>query len=441
MLAIAVCISGLIYLSFFTTFYFTALGVLLLIIIQITLLIQYIFAILDDAYRFSDSLAHGEYSLSFPVKNKSGRLYGLYHSFNLAIAYQNTLSVQKDAAFQLFQTILEKINFGVIVIEGERFEENRRQNILFMNDAASALLDAPAYKYWHRLRNHVPHFAQKITPLERGGKIFFELTINKQEVQLTAEVLPVKSALYNYIIISISNIKNEIEQKEIEAWNKLIQVLSHEILNSITPISSLADTLNQFMESHSYNEMTQDEFDDIKLAVHAIKKRADGLMAFVNDYRKMAELPSPLLGTVIVKDMLLHVKGLMMSMLRKSGVQLTIDYPGTRQTIRIDEKLIEQVLINLITNSIYALENTAEPIIKISSRENEHYFFIDVEDNGKGIPPKNLEKIYVPFFTTRDHGSGIGLTICKNIMRLHGGSLYVKSEESAYTLFTLVFKR
>src|SRR5690606_19671653 len=121
-------------------------------------------------------------------------------------------------------------------------------------------------------------------------------------------------------------------------------------------------------------------------------------------------------------------------------VQLAIDYPGPRKSIRIDEKLIEQVLINLITNSVYALEHTGQPRIEIRTRENETHFFIEVEDNGKGIPEKNMEKIFLPFFTTRDKGSGIGLTICKNIMRMHGGSLFVKSEENKFTLFTLAFK-
>lgn len=439
---IMACMAALACILVFSTFYFTALGIVLLLIVQVILLIQYFYRVLNDAYRFSESLAHGEYSMNFPLKNKKGKLLELYRSFNRAIAYQNVLAIQKEAAFHLFRTILEKINFGVIVLEGDRLlPEGSRQEILFMNDAASALLDVPVYKYWHRLKNHIPLFAQKIALLERGGKTFFEFIINKQEVQLTTEVLPVRSAAYQYLIISISNIKDEVEKKEIEAWNKLINVLSHEILNSITPISSLADTLNQFMDSHAYQEMGRDEFDDIKLAVHAIKKRADGLMGFVYDYRKMAELPSPDFAPVIVKDMLLHVKGLMMSVLRNHRVQLSIDYPGKRVAIQADEKLVEQVLINLITNSVYALENKENPLIKISTRETEAYFFIEIEDNGKGIPKKNLEKIFVPFFTTREQGSGIGLTICKNIMRLHGGSLSVKSEEGQYAIFTMAFRR
>lgn len=434
-------LAAILWLVFFSNYYFTIVGAFLLLILQVILLIQYFTGILNDVYRFSESLAHGEYGINFPLHNKRGKLQEIYGSFNRAIAYQNAISIQKEAAFHLFRTILEKVNFGVIVIEGERFRnDDTRQEILFMNDAASALLDAPAYKYWHRLRKHVPHFAQKISSLDQGGKTFFELFVNKQEIQLTVEVQPVKSSFYNYLIVSVNNIKDEIEQKETEAWNKLIQVLSHEILNSITPINSLADTLHLYMESHSYQEIVKDEFDDMKLAVHAIKKRAEGLMDFVRDYRRMAELPSPDLNLIPVKDLLLHVKGLMMPLLRNNKVQLAINYPGPRKAIKIDEKLIEQVLINLVTNSVYALEQTGHPRIEIRTRENEHYFFIEVEDNGKGIPEKNMEKIFLPFFTTREQGSGIGLTICKNIMRMHGGSLFVKSEVNKFTLFTLAFK-
>jgi nitrogen fixation/metabolism regulation signal transduction histidine kinase len=213
-----VCAAVLMYLIMFTRFYFTALGLLLVIVVQLYLFIQYVYRLLDDVYRFSDSLSHGDYSLNFPTEKKAGRLKVLYKSFNKAIDFQKEISLEKEAAFHLFRTILEKVRFGVIVVAGDTLRESAEpRNILFMNESASALLDAPVFKYWHRLERRAPNFASKVTALENGGKAFIELWVNEQAVQLAVDVLPVKSPFYNYMIISINNIKDEVEQKEMEA--------------------------------------------------------------------------------------------------------------------------------------------------------------------------------------------------------------------------------
>lgn len=437
---IILSMAGLVYLLFFTRFYFTSLGVFLLIVLQIVLLIQYIFHLLDDVFRFATALSQGDHSLNYPVEKKAGRLKELYHTFNKAILFQREMALQKEAAFHLFRTILEKVRFGVIVVQGDTLQEaNRKTEILFMNEAASFLLDVPIFKYLHWLKERKPDFIQKIIPVEKGGKTFVEFRTNERQIQLSVDVLPVKSPFYSYLIITINNIKDEIEQKETEAWNKLIRVLSHEILNSITPINSLTDTLNQMLVAKMFSDVTEEEFNDMKLAISTIKKRTAGLMDFVADYRKIAELPSPVLKPVQVGCLLVHVKELMQKDLQSRKIDLKIMFPGSQETIKMDEKLIEQVLINLLTNSMYALEKTNDPCIVIRAGKRRDQYRIEVEDNGKGIPEENTGKIFIPFFTTRENGSGLGLTICRNIMKMHKGALDVYSVPGKNTIFTLVF--
>lgn len=419
-----------------TELWFTISGLSILLIAALMNLYFYINQIREDIKRFILAVKTRDSTLNFRNKATKGSFPELYESFNDIIKLQKEMQLEKDSMFQLIKTILEQVPAGVIVLKDN--EDVKQVEIVFFNQAASSLLGIPAYKYWHRLAQHSPHFAKEIESIGKGGKRFMELKIQEKLVQLSTEVIPLNLYLTDYTIISFQNIKDEIEQMESEAWNRLIGVISHEILNSITPISSLSDTVNSMIADKK--SLNQEDLEDLKPAIKTIKRRSEGLLDFVKDYRLIAELPSPNPEYHTIGEILQHIKVLMQPFANGKNIMLKVEQTSSKITLQIDLKLIEQALINLVTNSIYALEGVEHPVIEINYRVDQNKIYLEVSDNGKGIESELMEKIFVPFFTTRKNGSGIGLTITRNIMKMHQGSLEVSSIPFEKTVFALVFR-
>jgi nitrogen fixation/metabolism regulation signal transduction histidine kinase len=400
-------------------------------------LYYYINEIRDDIKRFILAVKTRDHTLNFKNKATKGSFPELYESFNEIIQIHRDIQLEQDAIAQLIKTILEQVPVGVIVVKKDKSKQQYSE-ILFFNLAASNLLNVPPYSYWHRFEQHLPVFSAEIDKIKEGGKRFLELKIHDKIIQLSIEVIPLHLYGADHMIISFQNIKDEIEQKETEAWNRLIGVISHEILNSITPISSLSATVNQMLTGKA--QLNAEDLEDMRPAIQTIKRRSEGLLDFVKDYRLIAELPTPNVEQHSVGEILQHVKILMQPMVSARHIKLQVLETASKISLKIDLKLVEQALINLVTNSIYALENIDKPTIEITYRLAHNKVYIDVTDNGKGIESANLEKIFVPFYTTRKNGSGIGLTITRNIMKIHRGSLEVDSKPNVSTTFSLVFE-
>jgi two-component system nitrogen regulation sensor histidine kinase NtrY len=426
----------LVYLVRNTQLWFTIIGVSLILLAAIISLYYYINEIRADIKRFILAVKTRDHTLNFKNKATKGSFPELYESFNEIIQIHRDIQLEQDAIFQLIKTILEQVPVGVIVVKTTKNAADKNE-ISFFNLAASNLLNVPAYSYWHRFEHHLPIFAAEIEKINNGGKRFLELKIQDKFIQLSIEVIPLNLYGADHMIISFQNIKDEIEQKETEAWNRLIGVISHEILNSITPISSLSATVNQMIDHRT--SLNEEDLADLRPAIQTIKRRSEGLLDFVKDYRLIAELPTPNAEPHSVGEILQHVKVLMQPMVSAKHIKLQVLQTASKISIQVDFKLVEQALINLITNSMYALEEVANPMVDITYRLAHNKVFIDVIDNGKGITSENIEKIFVPFYTTRKNGSGIGLTITRNIMKMHRGSLEVDSTPNERTTFSLVF--
>jgi two-component system nitrogen regulation sensor histidine kinase NtrY len=426
----------LVYLILNTHLWFTIAGVTAIFIISLFSLYNYINQIRSDIKRFIAAVKTRDHTLNFRNKSTKGSFPDLYNSFDEIIKTHKDIQLEQDAMFQLIKTILQQVPVGVIVVR-ENSHVGDNMEIAFFNEAATALLNVPAYKYWHRLQQHLPLFTAEIEHISKGGKRFLELKIQDKLIQLSTEVIPLNLYGANYMIISFQNIKDEIEQKEIEAWNRLIGVISHEILNSITPISSLSDTVNSMVTGKE--SLNKEDLDDLKPALQTIKRRSEGLLGFVKDYRLIAELPTPELEAHSIGGILQHIQVLMQPFAAVKKIRLQVGQTSSKISINVDLKLVEQALINLVTNSIHALDEVTEPVIEINYRLEQTKLYLDVSDNGRGVEPDQLEKIFVPFFTTRKNGSGIGLTITRNIMKMHYGSLEVTSTPFERTTFSLVF--
>jgi nitrogen fixation/metabolism regulation signal transduction histidine kinase len=354
--------------------------------------------------------------------------------------------IEKEAQFKYFKYILEHVSLGIISIKKEDlFNEHSNEEILFLNQAASNILQQPQHKYWHRLAIHLPWLDNEIKRLQNGGKTLIDIGDDTEKKQLSLEVIEVSILNTEYLIITFQDIRSEIEQKEIEAWHNVIRILAHEMLNSFTPVSSLASTIKSLTEDKEGNQIGTDKLDDedihdINMAASTIKKRSDGLLAFVKDYRTISNVPVPQLKQVNVKEFLSTIDLLMRPLVEEKEIELKVLPIPANASINADSKLIEQVLINLINNSIYALEERQKPTISLSCIVESDKTVIIVNDNGKGIEEEIMNQIFIPFYTTKKNGSGIGLSLSKNILKKHGGNLLVNSVSGQYTSFSLVFK-
>ncbi len=315
-----------------------------------------------------------------------------------------------------------------------------------MNNAAKKLLDIKMIKNINQIGRDHPNLQNSFTELKTGGRDLIKITKNDDEVQLAVYAIELSLLGKAFKLVSIQNIQSELEEKEMEAWQNLIRVLTHEIMNSVTPISSLAATveteLDEFLKNGTkINEIPDDTIEDFYLSVKTIHNRSESLIKFVSDFRNMTRIKLPNLEPVEVEDMIKHV----LMLLRPDSEQANIVVNCSVKpalTVNIDREQIEQVIINVVKNAIQALaaadkENKSLTITAMPTDGGGAY--ISVADNGTGIEEDALKKIFIPFFTTKKNGSGIGLSLSKQIMRKHGGNITAKSQIGEGTEFLLKF--
>jgi two-component system, NtrC family, nitrogen regulation sensor histidine kinase NtrY len=244
-------------------------------------------------------------------------------------------------------------------------------------------------------------------------------------------------------LVSLQNIGAELDEKEMEAWHNLVRVLTHEIMNSITPIASLASTVNELLTSGASGnggDLPPDSISDIRVAIRTIEKRSQGLLHFVDAYRHLTHIPSPVFQQCQVKDLFVRVQTLMRAQLEEARIAWKATLAPDGLELSIDPDLIEQVLINLIRNAIQSMSGQDERSLTIVARMDETgRVQIDVSDNGPGISAEIQPRIFIPFFSTKEDGSGIGLSLSRQIMRLHGGTITCRSQEGHGTTFVLKF--
>jgi len=426
-------------------YWFSSFGILVFIILQGAFLIKYVKATNYSLVKFIDALKNEDYSVYFSPTQKGDSFAKVYDDFNLIIKMFKQNKIEKEAQYTYFKYILEHVNLGIISIKKEDFYQAKSTNeILFLNKAACDILKQPKHKYWHRLANNTPWLVNEIEKIIEGGKVLFDFGDEFEHKQLSLEVIEIELINSPYLIISFQDIKSEIEQKEIEAWHNVIRVLAHEMLNSFTPVSSLASTMKSMTEDYKGNLMSIDQLDDedikdINLAASTIKKRSEGLLEFVKDYRTISSVPIPKLQKININEFLSSLELLMKQALNEHKIKLIISTIPLNTTISADRRLIEQVCINLINNSIHALEGVPLPTIKITCVIELDKILIVFTDNGKGIEENIMNQIFIPFYTTKKNGSGIGLSLSKNILKKHGGNLLVSSEPGVFTSFSLMF--
>lgn len=419
-----------------TELFFNQIILLGVIILQVSELIRFVTHTNRELAKLLLAIRYSDFSISFKGSKRGKSFKELQEAFVEIIEAFKKVSVEKEAQFRFLKVIVDNIKVGVIAIKEE-------YSVELMNEGAQEILKISTPNYWKQLQQLLPHFSQEIEDMGDKDKRLLELNIKGEKLQVSAQVNRLKILGYRYTIITFQDIKSEIEQKEIEAWHKLIRVLTHEIMNSVTPVTSLTETMLMLLEEEGkplpLADLTEETLEDLRFSMKTIQKRSAGLLHFVDDYRRLTKIKALDLEEVKVKDMLNEMAMLLKTDAKKDNIKIEVRSPEYL-SIGMDRKLIEQVLINLITNGRHALEGTEDGKIEISGYEKDQTKIIEVKDNGTGIEAEKQDQIFIPFYSTKAEGSGIGLSLSKQIMKKHKGDLTVKSDVGNGATFYLTFK-
>ncbi len=344
----------------------------------------------------------------------------------------------KDAKYQYLKTIVQHVGIGIITF-------NKAGEVQIINTAAKRLFRITHINNIRELKKISESLVNSFEMLKTGGRDLIKIINNEETVQLAIFAIELTLKDEEFKLVSVQNIQSELEENEMEAWQKLVRVLTHEIMNSVTPISSLANTLEEDIKyridgNGEEKDLSREDLEDLHLAIKTILKRSEGLVRFVTDFRSLTHIPKTKFAEVAISDLFEHIELLMKHELDENQIDYKRSIIPPDLKIKIDQELIEQVLINLIKNAIQALREEPEKNIELSAflKDNKH-IIVSVKDNGPGIDEEAQSKIFIPFYTTKKSGSGIGLSLSKQIMRQHLGNISVKSKLNEGTEFVLRF--
>jgi len=385
--------------------------------------------------RFLESVKYSDFISGFTSDNKLGKSFkDLNLAFNEVLEAFRKARTEKEEHGQYLNTVVQQVRTGILSFDSDG-------NVQLINANAKRFIGVTTIKNIQELIATNPKLYHSINSVESGKS---ELYKGSNEVYLTIQATELRIRSADVKLITLQNIQPELQQQELEAWQNLTRVLRHEIMNSITPISSLTSTLREILgqemvKKDNHYELMEEGAEDLREGLSTIENRSKGLIKFIDAYREYTSLPKPVIETVRLKDLIEKVAHLLRTELRKTKVNFRYECQSDYLTIQVDSEMIEQVLINLLKNAIEALAETENATLELIGFYDENVVKIEVIDNGPGIIKEAVEHIFVPFYTTKRTGSGIGLSLSRQIMQMHNGSITVESEPGVKTVFLLRF--
>lgn len=416
--------------------FITMINLAVISILEIVYLIYFISVTNRDLTRFFEAFQFQDTTLSFVRKKGEKAFLPLYQNFDRILnEYRRLRNIQeKDRLF--FLNILSHVTIGVVV-------SNNNGQIIFSNQTFRRFNNGREIRHLDVLDKLKPGLAGVLQKMRTGQRELIRVINDNEVIMLLIRCSEYKQDDEKFRILSFQDINYEIEEHEIEAWQKLIRILTHEITNSVSPITLTSSGIINLLEKDGHPKESKDiddiVIDNALLGLHAIRKRSKGLAKFVESYRSMTQIPDPTFSQFKVLDLFQSIESLKQDDLQSRKIQLKLSIRPQSLQLSADEKLIEQVLINLINNAIQALKGKEPGIINLDAWQSDRVVNISVTDNGIGIAPENLENIFIPFFTTKSEGSGIGLSLSRQIMRIHSGNITVQSIPDVETRFILKF--
>lgn len=408
--------------------FFTPLVISILLLGAIWNMIHYVEKTSRNLSHFLLNIKQGGFMASF--KNQDDLSHDLHHVYDDIIQEFQSVTLEKEANYLYLKTLNENIGVGLI-----SYDENGLVDLY--NPSAKSILKKPLLLNTKDLKG-IDSSLDKVLGMQSGERTIIKAVIENEltELSVICKKFKVKDVLYTLLILQ--NINAELEQKEIEAWQKLISVLTHEIMNSVTPISSLSGALNSQLKDVDLKTLSMEDQADIKKSLVTIENRSKGLMRFVNAYKEFTRRPELNYSQFSINEMVEEAKSLLEDDIKKLDIHIEINGKSDIKC-KGDRQLLTQVIINLLKNAMDILAHQESKIIAINISREYNRNMVAISDSGPGIDDELLDKIFIPFFTTKSKGTGVGLSFAKKVIRLHNGQLKVISKKNKGTTFSLIW--
>lgn len=385
--------------------------------------------------QFVESIHYRDFSRYFDVKHAPAEIQPLRQGFNEINTTFKVISKEKETQYQYLQKILELVDTGILSYNEDSGE------VVWMNESLKRMLQLPYLKTIHSLARRDQSLHDDIVSLNPGENKIGVAHLEKSSFKILLSATAFQTEGKIFKLIAFQNVSEALDETESKAWQKLLSVLTHEIMNSVAPIASLAETLKNRLQ-HSSSELNNNSgiVDDMELGIETIKRRSEGLLKFAETYRNLNKITTLKLEKIFVRDLFENLLQLMQPTLESKNIEIETILKDMDMQLEVDINLLEQVMINLMVNAMEAVKEKSNPHIVLSAYiANNRRTILRIADNGTGMSVEVLEKIFIPFFSTKKSGSGIGLSLCKQIMMLHKGNIQVQSSVGEGTVFSLQF--
>lgn len=409
-------------------------NLIIVLIIQVVLLIRRLNRVNHDLEHFFSTIRNSDSSVRFRSNNIK-EYQALYNQFDLINNDLQRIKIENRNQDQYFKVLVEHVAIGLISIDS-------KGKVLLFNKAAQEIFNKThlfRIQELDRIQEGISDIIREIHPSQRK---LLSLSRNNELIKLAVKATNLKMSGKEIKLISFQNIQQELDEKELDAWQKLIRVLTHEIMNSLSPINSSISTISEILNDNEgeRKKITNEESEDVVTGLQIIEERTTGLVDFVSRFRDLTLLPPPNFKSINLNERVDHLLKLLKQKLSAENIEVNLVHPVKEIELNADPAMIDQILINLITNSIQALRNIENKRIEIRIvKDDSGLVELEIEDNGCGIANEHREEVFTPFYTTKHAGSGIGLSLSRQLMKLHKGTITFISKQGGPTIFRLQF--
>jgi len=387
----------------------------------------------DELNQFVESVHYRDFSRYFDVKHASADIQPLRKGFNEINTTFKIISKEKETQYQYLQKILELVDTGILSYEVESGE------VVWMNETLKKMLEVPYLKHVQSLNRRDKSLFEEVSSIKPGETRIVTVHLEKSTFKALLSATAFQTEGKKFKLIAFQNVNEALDETESKAWQKLLSVMTHEIMNSVAPISSLAETLKNRLQLAT-PQIQDDAVEDLELGIDTIKRRSEGLLKFAETYRNLNKITTLNLKKIYVRELFANLHQLMQPTFEQKKIELEIILRNPELQMQADVNLLEQVFINLIVNALDAVKDKEHARIVLSADQTlDKKIILKVADNGQGMSEEVMEKIFIPFFSTKKTGSGIGLSLCKQIVMLHKGTIQVQSVEGQGTVFVIQF--
>ncbi len=436
-LLLCLAIGGFTYFIQKRDYYFTTIELLILTILLIAEMVYFVERGYRQLNNMLQSVKEKDFNVSFQSANYSVTFSTLAQLLNDLTDSYRKVRIEKEVHYQFLNHIVDQINSLLVCYDDDG-------EVKLANLSLRRFLKLREVKNINALASVSKDFPKHLLNLSVGQELLLPINLQGEVLQFALSCSSIKLMNKQYRLVVMHDIRIPLQEQELESYRKLIRVLTHEIMNSVTPILSLSEAMNEslrFPEGslRPLESLSAQESADLADGYQAIEVRSRALMRFVNDFKSLTRLPEPIIKPVDADVLIRDIIALLKPALDSKHIKISVSVGKDVECLQADKDLIEQVVINLIRNSIDALDRIPLPRIDIEIRQSNINTIIAVADNGMGISSDNLDKVFVPFYSTKAHGSGIGLSLSQQIMQMHNGSISLKSVEGVGTTISLAF--